>query len=59
MAAKIHSCGGVVEERTYRGVGHLSLIGAFSPPLRVLAPVLREVTQFVWRVRGKLNWAIE
>jgi len=26
------------------------LIGAFAPGLRVLTPVLRDVTQFVWRV---------
>jgi hypothetical protein len=26
------------------------LIGAFAPGLRLLAPVLRDVTQFVWRV---------
>jgi acetyl esterase/lipase len=50
MAAKIHAHGGVVEERTYGGVGHLTLIGAFAPGLRLLAPVLRDVTQFVWRV---------
>jgi acetyl esterase/lipase len=50
MAAKIHAYGGVVAERTYGGVGHLTLIGAFAPGLRVLAPVLRDVTQFVWRV---------
>jgi acetyl esterase/lipase len=50
MAAKIHAHGGVAEERTYGGVGHLTLIGAFAPGLRVLAPVLRDVTQFVWRV---------
>lgn len=50
MAEKIHAHGGVAEERTYRGVGHLTLIGAFAPALRVLAPVLREATQFVWRV---------
>jgi len=50
MAAKIHAHGGVVEERTYGGVGHLSLIGAFAPGLRLLAPVMRDVTQFVWRV---------
>src|SRR5262245_55084810 len=49
MAEKIHAHGGVVEERTYRGVGYLTLIGAFAPALRVLAPVLGEVTQFVWR----------
>jgi len=50
MAAKIRAHGGVVEERTYGGVGHLTLIGAFAPGLRLLAPVLRDVTQFVWRV---------
>ena len=50
MAAKIHAHGGVAEERTYGGVGHLTLIGAFAPGLRVLAPVLRDVTQFVWCV---------
>ena len=49
MAKKIRAHGGVAEEHTYRGVGHLTLIGAFAPALRVLAPVLREVTQFVWR----------
>ena len=50
MAEKIHAHGGVAEERTYLGVGHLTLIGAFAPALRVLAPVLRDATQFVWRV---------
>ena len=50
MAAKIRAHGGIAEERTYGGVGHLTLIGAFAPGLRVLAPVLRDATQFVWRV---------
>ena len=50
MAAKIRAHGGVVEERTYGGVGHITLIGALAPGLRILAPVLRDVTQFVWRV---------
>jgi acetyl esterase/lipase len=53
MAAKIRARGGVTEERTYLGVGHLTLIGAFAPGLRVLAPVLRDVTQFVWRVTSR------
>ena len=53
MAARIHARGGVAEERTYGGVGHLTLIGAFAPGLRVLAPVLRDVTQFVWRVTSR------
>ena len=50
MAAKIRDHGGVAEELTYGGVGHFTLIGAFAPGLRVLAPVLRDATQFVWRV---------
>ncbi|HEY2884268.1 MAG TPA: alpha/beta hydrolase [Rhizomicrobium sp.] len=50
MAEKIRAHGGVVEERTYGGVGHLTLIGAFAPGLRLLAPVMRDITQFVWRV---------
>jgi acetyl esterase/lipase len=50
MAEKIRAHGGIAEERTYPGVGHLTLIGAFAPALRVLAPVLHHVTQFVWRV---------
>ena len=50
MAAKIRAHGGFVEERTYGGVGHLTLIAAFAPGLRILAPVLRDATEFVWRV---------
>jgi acetyl esterase/lipase len=50
MAAKARAHGGVAEVLAYSRVGHLALIGAFAPALRVLAQVLREVTQFVWRV---------
>jgi hypothetical protein len=57
MAEKIHSHGGVAEERIFRGVGHLTLIGTFAPALRVLAPVLREVTQFIWRVTRQTDLA--
>ena len=55
MVEKIHVHGGVAEERTYRGVGHFTLIGAFAPALRVLAPVLNEATQFVWRVTRRAD----
>src|SRR5262245_24390494 len=50
LPAKIRDHGGVAEVLTYGGVGHLTLIGAFAPGLRVLAPVLHDATQFVWRV---------
>ena len=53
MAVKIHAHGGIAVERTYGGVGHLTLIGAFAPGLRILAPVMRDVTQFIWRVPCK------
>jgi acetyl esterase/lipase len=53
MAAKIRGHGGIAEERTYGGVGHLTLIGSFAPGLRVLAPVLRDVTHFVWRLKSR------
>jgi len=58
IAEKIHAHGGVAEVRTYHGVGHLTLIGAFAPALRVLAPVLRDITQFVWRVTRQTDLAI-
>ena len=56
MAAKIRDHGGVAEELTYGGVGHLTLIGAFAPGLRVLAPVLHDATQFVWRVTRRRHF---
>jgi acetyl esterase/lipase len=53
MATKVRAHGGVAEVLAYGRVGHLTLIGAFAPGLRVLAPVLRDVTQFVWRVTSR------
>ena len=50
LAAKIRQNGGSVEERFYTRVNHYTLIGSFAPALRMLAPTLREVTDFVWRV---------
>lgn len=53
LAAKIREQGGAVEERVYARVNHYSLIGSFAPGLRMLAPTLRDVTDFVWRVTSK------
>lgn len=47
LAAKIRAAGGVAEERYYDHVGHVVLIGAFAAPLRFLAPVLDDVTEFL------------
>jgi acetyl esterase/lipase len=53
MAAKIREKGGIVEERDYARVNHFTLIGSFAPGLRMLAPTLRDVTDFVWRVTAR------
>jgi acetyl esterase/lipase len=53
LAAKIREQGGTVEERVYARVNHYSLIGSFAPGLRMLAPTIREVTDFVWHVTAK------
>jgi acetyl esterase/lipase len=52
LAARIRAQGGRVLELQYPHVGHLSLIGAFAPGLRFLAPVLAEVTAFVMTTTG-------
>lgn len=47
LAARLRACGGKVEERYYKGVGHVALIAAMAAPLRFLAPVLEDVSAFV------------
>lgn len=47
LAAKIEVQGGEAVVKTYGGVGHLSIIGTFSPVLSFLAPVLDDVAAFV------------
>lgn len=53
LAAHIRSRRGSVIERHYGRVGHLSLIGTFSPLLRFLAPVLTDVSTFVQQLPGR------
>lgn len=53
FAARLREHGGRVEERAYARVNHFTLIGAFAPGLRLLAPVLRDVDDFIWRVTGR------
>jgi len=47
LAARIRAGGGAVTDIIYPRVGHLALIGAFAPPLRFLAPVLRDVVTYI------------
>jgi acetyl esterase/lipase len=49
LATRIREHGGVAEERYYRGVGHVSLIGAIAAPLRFLAPTLDDTVNFLLR----------
>jgi acetyl esterase/lipase len=47
LAAKVRAAGGPVETREYKGLSHELLVGAIATPLRLLAPVLRDVTDFI------------
>jgi len=47
LAASLRQHGDRVTEKTYPYIGHISTIGAFSPVLRWLAPVLRDVENFI------------
>jgi len=53
LAAKIRDMGGRAEARLYGRVNHYTLLGSFAPALRMLAPTMREVTDFVWRVTSR------
>jgi len=47
LAARIRAQGGVATDVLYPGVDHATIIGAVSPALRLLAPVLSDTTAFV------------
>lgn len=47
LAAAIEAKGGAAKVISYDGVGHLSIIGAFSPLLSFLAPVRDDLVAFV------------
>jgi acetyl esterase/lipase len=47
IAARLKAVDARVTLRMYDGVSHASLIGAFAPPLRFLAPVFDDVAAFV------------
>lgn len=53
LAAHIRSLRGKVTERHYPRISHLGLIGAFSPLLRFLAPVLDDVADFARNPGGR------
>jgi acetyl esterase/lipase len=47
LAAKVRAAGGHVTERSYAHLDHALLLGVFAVPLRWLAPVRRDVVQFI------------
>jgi acetyl esterase/lipase len=49
LADRIRTKGGVVEERYYTGLGHVTLIGALARPLRMVTPVLDDIAAFIGR----------
>ena len=49
LAARIREKGGAVEERYYKGIDHVEIIGAVGTPLRFLAPTLRDSLLFMGR----------
>ncbi|WP_371348123.1 alpha/beta hydrolase [Ancylobacter sp. IITR112] len=53
LAERIRAKGGEADVRLYKGVDHRLIIGAFSPPLRLLAPALNDVTDFVAAVPAR------
>lgn len=53
LAERIRAKGGEAELKIYEKLDHRLILGAFSPPLRLLAPVLDDVTGFVARVPAR------
>lgn len=49
LVARIRAAGGPVEERIYPLAGHLSVLGALAPSLRLLAPTHRDCRRFLVR----------
>lgn len=47
LAERVRAIGGEVHDIYYPGVGHIEIIGAFSPLFRFLAPVMTDVEDFI------------
>lgn len=54
LARRIGEKGDSATVKFYDGIGHRILIGAFAPPLRLFAPVLRDTVAFIDNVTGKV-----
>ena len=47
LAAKLREAGNQAELIIYPGVGHATIMGAFSAPLGFIAPVRQDVLRFI------------
>ncbi len=55
LASKIRALGGAADTRFYKHVGHTTVMGAFSPLIRPLAPSLADTLAFVRARCGALR----
>ncbi len=55
LAARIRSLGGKADTRFYKRVGHTTVMGAYSPLLRPLAPSLADTLAFIRARSGTLR----
>ena len=53
LAARIRKSGGCARSIVYRGVGHVEIVVAFSLPQLGIAPVMRDVLDFIHEPRTK------
>jgi acetyl esterase/lipase len=49
LAARIRNSGGIAEERSYDGIGHIELVASLAVPLHSLAPALDDIDRFFRR----------
>jgi fermentation-respiration switch protein FrsA (DUF1100 family) len=57
LAARIRNSGGCALAVLYRGVGHVEIVVAFSVPQLGIAPVMRDVLNFINQARTKNCYA--
>lgn len=50
LAERLRAKGGTVELKSYGNLDHRLIVGSFAPPLRLLAPVLGDVSGFIARL---------
>ncbi len=52
LGKRLRAAGRVVTLKEYKGVGHITLLGAYSGVLRFVAPVVKDIDDFIAQVAG-------